>query len=270
MKYIILTSRHHDGFSLWDSQFTEYDMANTPYGKGVVEALADESRKQGIDFGVYYSICDWRHADYPVKYPDPEYQFHQEKDITDPAVKAQMDRFIVFVKNQLRELVEDYDVSFLWFDGEWEWAWTHEMGMDLYAYLRGLKDDLADGRIEQRQIDRLKEMGNWLKINEEAVYGTRGGPYKPTDYMVSTRVGNKIYLHLLSHPGANLHLPFPSEIKMNKAYFLQGIADLKVSQDKESIDISLPDSLPDEIASVIVLELNKPALDIAVMERLRY
>ena len=48
MKYIIITSRHHDGFSLWDSQYTDYDMAATPYGKGVLKALADECRKQGV------------------------------------------------------------------------------------------------------------------------------------------------------------------------------------------------------------------------------
>lgn len=51
MKYIVITSRHHDGFCLWDSQYTEYDMAATPYGKGVLKALADECRKQGIEGG---------------------------------------------------------------------------------------------------------------------------------------------------------------------------------------------------------------------------
>ena len=88
--------------------------------------------------------------------------------------------------------------------------------------------------------------------------------------LVSTKKNNKIYLHLLSHPGKNLTLPFPKAIKINKAYFLDGNAQVKVNQDKASFDINLPDSLPDEIASVIVLELNKPAADIEVIERLRY
>lgn len=357
MKYIVLTARHHDGFSLWDSQYSDYDMAGTPYGKGIVGALADECKKQGIDFGIYYSICDWRHEDYPVEYPDQKYQFHVEKTITDAGVKAQMDRYILFMKNQLKELIENYEPSLIWFDGEWEWAWTHEMGMDLYSYLRGLKDNLlinnrvdkgregmegttksnifagdfatpeqrvgsfdnknawetcmtianqwawkandkvkskkecihtllqtvggdgnllfnvgpmADGRMEQRQIERLKEMGDWLAINGEAVYGTRGGPYQPTSYMVSTKKSNKIYLHLLNHPGKNLTLPFPKAIKINKAYFLDGNVQVSLNQDKASFNLNLPDSLPDEIASVVVLELNKPAADIEVIERLRY
>ena len=357
MKYIVLTSRHHDGFSLWDSQYSDYDMANTPYGKGVIKTLADECKKQGIALGFYYSICDWRHEDYPVVYPDPNYKFHIEKVISDAAVKDRMDNYIKFMKNQLKELIDDYDPSFIWFDGEWEWAWTHEMGMDLYVYLRGLKNDLlinnrvdkgrqgmegttssniyagdyatpeqrvgkfdnknawetcmtiatqwawkandkikskkqcihtllqtvggdgnllfnvgpmADGRIEQRQIDRLKEMGDWLKINGDAVYGTRGGPYKPTDYLVSTRKENKIYLHLIKQFDGSLILPFTKGIKINNAYFLDGNKLVDFSQEKESIEIVLPDTLPDDIASVIVLELNKPAVDIEVIERLRY
>ena len=129
---------------------------------------------------------------------------------------------------------------------------------------------MPDGRIEQRQVDRLKAMGDWLAINGEAVYGTRGGPYQPTGYMVSTKKNNKIYLHLLSHPGKNLTLPFPRAIKINKAYFLDGNAQVSLSQDKASFNLNLPDPLPDEIASVVVLELNKPAAEIEVIERLKY
>ncbi len=352
MKYIIITSRHHDGFSLWDSQYTEYDMASTPYGKGVLKELSEECRKQGIKFGTYYSICDWYHPDYPVEYPDPDYTFNEEKGM-DPATKMQMDRYITFMKNQLRELIEDYNTFLIWFDGEWEWAWTHEMGMDMYAYLRGLKDDILvnnrvdkgregmedksrnprfagdfatpeqsvgafdaeyawetcmtmgnqwawkpneklkskkecihtfantlggdgnllfnvgpmpDGRMEQRQLDRLNEMGEWISINQEAVYGTRGGPYLPTKKMVSTHKENKIYLYLLKSPGERLKLPLEEGIIIREAHLLQDGSPLKLKRDKDSFSLTLPEPLPDEIATVIVLELDRPASEIKIVE----
>ncbi len=357
MKYIVITSKHHDGFSLWDSQYTDYDMANTPYGKGVLKPLAEECKRQGLDFAVYYSIADWKHPNYPVEYPSPDYQFNVEKDMINNAIKTKMDLYILYMKNQLKELIDNYNPAYIWFDGEWEWAWTHEMGMDMYAYLRGLKDDLLinnrvdkgrlgmegitkskiyagdfatpeqqvgkfdmenpwetsmtiatqwawkpndkikstkecihtllqtvgrdgnllfnvgpmlDGRIEQRQVDCLKELGDWLKINGEAVYGTHGGPYLPTEYMVSTRKGNRIYLHLLTHPGASLQLPFPKGVKINKVWFLQNNEPLNVEQGKGMIQISLPNQLPDRMASTVVLEINKPALGMEVVKRLRY
>ncbi|HUH47007.1 MAG TPA: alpha-L-fucosidase, partial [Arenibacter sp.] len=121
---------------------------------------------------------------------------------------------------------------------------------------------MPDGRIEQRQIDRLKEMGDWLQIHGDAVYGTRGGPYLPTDHMVSTRKDNKIYLHLFERPEATLTLPFPKNIKIKKAYFLKNGVPLQIARDKSSITINLPEIMPDDEASVIVLDLNRSALDI--------
>ena len=129
---------------------------------------------------------------------------------------------------------------------------------------------MADGRIEQRQIDRLKEMGDWLNINGEAVYGTRGGPYLPTNQMVSTHKDNKIYLHLLNSENKAITLPFVKGVKIRKAYFLDGNTSVQVDQDKESITINLPEALPDSIASVIVLELNKQAGQVAVIKRTNY
>ena len=149
MKYLIITSRHHDGFSLWDSRYTAYDMAGTPYGKGVLKALSEECRKQGIKFGTYYSICDWYRSDYPVTHPYPDGDVRKARTM-DPGTEAKMDRYIAFMKNQLRELIEDYHSFLIWFDGEWEWPWTHDMGMDLYAYVRGLKDDiLINNRVDK-------------------------------------------------------------------------------------------------------------------------
>jgi alpha-L-fucosidase len=82
-------------------------------------------------FGTYYSICDWRHPDYPI-----EHQREGRKE------GADMNQYIKYMKSQLRELVEKYHTKILWFDGEWEDPWTHEMGMDLYKYVRSLNDEI--------------------------------------------------------------------------------------------------------------------------------
>lgn len=351
MKYIIITSRHHDGFSLWNSEFTDYDMAATPYGKGILKELAKECKKQGIKFGTYYSICDWYREDYPVVYPSDDYTFHEPRDM-DSATLAQMDHYITFMKNQLRELIEEYNTFLIWFDGEWEWAWTHEMGTDLYAYLRGLNDELLinnrvdkgrigmedksrndrfagdfatpeqeigafdnkfawetcmtigkqwawkpddklksakecihtllqtvggdgnllfnvgpmpDGRIEQRQVDILAQMGQWLAVNGEAVYGTHGGPFLPNDAMVSTHKGNKIYLHLLNANGKELVLPMEKGT-VKSASFLHDDSPLEMVQNDGSISLSLPKKLPDEVASIIVLTLDGPASEIDLID----
>ncbi len=137
MKYLVITSRHHDGFSLWDSQYTDYDMGSTPYGKGILKALSEECQKQGILFGTYYSICDWYRDDYPVVYPDPNYNTPPDLPM-DSATQARFNQYLGFMINQLQELINEYNTSILWFDGEWEWAWTHELGMKTYAYLRGV------------------------------------------------------------------------------------------------------------------------------------
>ncbi len=352
MQYLIITSRHHDGFSLWDSEFTDYDMAATPYGRGILKELAEECEKQGIKFGTYYSICDWYRDDYPVDYPAPDYSFREERGM-DSATQVQMEQYTTFMKNQLKELIDDYNSFLIWFDGEWEWAWTHEMGTDLYAYLRGIKDDILinnrvdkgregmedksrtarfagdfatpeqqigtfdnqfawetcmtigeqwawkpndklkstkecihtllqtiggdgnllfnvgpmpDGRIEDRQVEILKEMGQWLSINQEAVYGTRGGPYLPSDKMVSTHKGNKIYLHLLGEVGKTLTLALEKDIQIKSASFLQNNSSLKISRDNDTFTLQLPKKLPDEVASIVVLELETAASDIDLIK----
>ena len=363
MKYIVLTTRHHDGFCLWPSRYTDYTIAAAPCPKDIVGELARACGKAGIDFGAYYSVCDWKRDDYPLEYPYKEDEFNSAETITDPAVQSKMDQYTEYMKNQLKELIDNVDPTLIWFDGEWEYPWTHQAGMDLYAYLRGLKDELLinnrvdkgregmegitrsrifagdfatpeqrigsfdaenpwetcmtigdqwswkpndkiksageclqsllrtvggdgnllfnvgpmpDGRIEQRQIDRLKEMGDWLKVNGEAVYATRGGPYMPTDYMVSTRANNRIYLHLFKLPESSLRLPLPRDVKVNNAYLMDGNKPVDVSQEEGLLSIEpaggLKDALssPDHTASVLVLELNKPAAEIPVIERHRY
>ena len=121
---------------------------------------------------------------------------------------------------------------------------------------------MPDGRIEQRQVDRLLEMGEWVSANQEAVYGTRGGPFLPSPELVSTHKEQKIYLYLLKDPGKKLKLPFVKGFKVKNAYFLQNGQSVSVERKEEELILSLPAGLPDPIASIVVLELDGPAGEI--------
>jgi alpha-L-fucosidase len=124
---------------------------------------------------------------------------------------------------------------------------------------------MMDGRMEARQVTRLSEIGNWLKQNGAAIYGTKGGPYKPNDNYSATRKGSKIYIELFKKDGVALSLPALPDIKIKRAGWLGG-DDLVFTQNvNDGIKINLPDALPDENVSVIVLEVDKTAESIPVI-----
>jgi alpha-L-fucosidase len=131
MKYLILVTKHHDGFTLWDSDDTDYDIMETDFARDIVAEISQECEKQGVVFGTYYSILDWYHPDYPIKF---NRKVHKE----DPDMSAYID----FMKRQLTDLIETHGTKILWFDGEWEDPWTHKMGMELYAWARRQRNDL--------------------------------------------------------------------------------------------------------------------------------
>ena len=132
MKYIVLTSKHHDGFCLFDSKFTDFDIMSTPYKRDILKELVDAAVKKGIRVGWYYSIMDWHHPDYLPRRPWEE--------ANRPADGARIDRYITYMKNQLKELIKNYgDIEIIWFDGGWENTWTEVYGNDLYNYVKSLK-----------------------------------------------------------------------------------------------------------------------------------
>jgi alpha-L-fucosidase len=133
MKYLVLTSKHHDGFCLWDTKTTDYNIMNTPFGRDVTKELARACRKQGIVFCTYHSICDWRHPDYPLGSPGGKTQ----------KPSPNLDRYNDYLKNQVAELIQNYGpLGLMWFDGEWEAPWTPERGRDLYEHCRALQPSL--------------------------------------------------------------------------------------------------------------------------------
>jgi alpha-L-fucosidase len=134
MKYIVITSKHHDGFCLFDSEHTDYDVMSTPFQRDIMDELAAACAKEGLKICWYHSIMDWHHPDYLPRRPWE----------TDRATEgADYERYVQYMKNQLAELTSKYgDIGVLWFDGEWEDTWTHERGVDLYNYVKGLQPDI--------------------------------------------------------------------------------------------------------------------------------
>lgn len=152
MKYIVITTKHHDGFCLFDSKYTDYDVMSTPFKRDIMKELADAARRQGIRICWYYSIMDWHHPDYTPVRP-------WEKDRS--TAGADFERYFAFLKNQLQELVTDYGkIGVLWFDGEWEDTWDHQRGQEVYDYLRKLDPDLIiNNRVDRGRIGPGKFTG---------------------------------------------------------------------------------------------------------------
>ncbi len=132
-QYIVFTTKHHDGFSLFDSAQTTYDVMSTPYRRDIVGEIAKACHRHGMRIGWYYSIMDWYHADY---LPRRDWE-------TRDATGADFARYVAFMKAQLRELLTRYGmISVLWFDGQWESTWTHALALELEAYCRQLAPDV--------------------------------------------------------------------------------------------------------------------------------
>ena len=114
MKYITLITRHHDGFSMWDTKYSDFNIMNTPYKKDVVKMIADECHKQGIKLFFYYSLLDWRREDYP-------HETGRTGQKTGRTGKGDYASYLQFMKNQLTELLTNYgEIAGIWFDGHWD------------------------------------------------------------------------------------------------------------------------------------------------------
>lgn len=142
-KYIVFTSKHHEGFSMFDTNIKGFEPYNIMdygvyTGEDPILALSQAAKEAGLGFGVYYSIMDWKHpsqSDWGGTMLDKE-------------------GYLSDMKAQLRELIQVYGVDQLWFDGEWNDWWTKEDGQALYRYLRTLNPDIiVNNRVGKRGAD---------------------------------------------------------------------------------------------------------------------
>ena len=148
MKYVVLTAKHHDGFCLFDSAYTDYKITNTKAGRDIVKEFVDACHEEDIKAGLYFSIIDWSHPDFP-KYGDRQHP--QRNDVTYKDEQIDFDRYLEFMHNQVREIVSNYGkIDLLWFDFSYDdmcgekWRAT-----DLVNMVRKYQPDvIMDNRLE--------------------------------------------------------------------------------------------------------------------------
>lgn len=114
MKYAVITTKHHEGFCLFDSQYTDYKSTNTPYGKDIIREFVDAFRAEGIRIGFYYSLIDWHHPEFPL---DRHHPRRNDSNAEELDRGRDMKKYAAYMRNQVRELLTNYGkIDILWFD----------------------------------------------------------------------------------------------------------------------------------------------------------
>ncbi len=159
MKYMVITAKHHEGFCLWDTEYTDYKAPNTPCGKDLLKPMLDAYRAEGLRVGLYYSLIDWHHPEYPV---DSRHPMRDNKEFREKTKDRDMDVYVEYMKNQLTELLTDYgqidllfmDFSFPGKDGKGHDDWHSK---ELLSLIRKLQPNV----IVNDRLDLLDTPGGW-------------------------------------------------------------------------------------------------------------
>jgi len=316
MKYMVLTTRQHPGFSLFDSEVSDFTAPKMAAKRDLVAEYVEACRKKGMRIGFYYSLLDWRYSAY----------FAGPKE--DPDGWAS---FLEYVHTQVRELCTNYGkIDVLWYDGWWPWKAEDWRSSELNAMVRKLQPDIAinnrsglpedfdtpekrigpspdpnrmwescitmndhwgysprdrnwknvrqlihvlvwcasrggnyllnvgpraDGTIPLMASARLRQIGRWMKLNGESIYGTERCPFTH-EYLPTTAKGNTAYLHMLYWWGTRTTV---ANVKNNvlSARILTTGEKVKFEQKDDRIFLrNLPRKAPDPYDTVIALELD--------------
>ncbi len=344
MKYITITSKHHDGFCMFDSKLTHYDIVDaTPFKRDPLKELAAECRRQGIRLCFYHSIMDWHHPDYLPRRP--------WETATRPSDGADFSRYVAYMKGQLTELLTHYGpIGALWFDGGWEGnaaknhseevtrlirslqpailindrinlpgdfstpeqtipagtmpngrLWETCMTMnDTWGFARNDSNwkssadltrkliDIAskggnfllnvgpmpNGQLPPESVQRLREVGRWMKRNRVSIYGTETSPYQrhPFDGRCTTK-GDTLYVHAFSWPEEGLRLP-GLKTAVREAWLLDGggrvaMRTERASDGSSTLVLERPRHV-DPVATVVALRLSgAPAVEVMHLRQVR-
>lgn len=136
MKYAVLTAKHHEGFCLFDSKYTDFKITNTPFGRDLVKEYVDAFRAEGLKVGLYYSLLDWHHPDFVI---DDRHPLRDHPDAVEMNKQRDMKKYAQYMRDQVTELLTNYgDISILWFD----FTYNTVADPEKYPYFAGkTKDD---------------------------------------------------------------------------------------------------------------------------------
>ena len=321
-RYVLLITKHHDGFCLWDSKYTDYDVMASPVKRDIVKEVSDACKKYGLQFAIYYSLWD-RHE-----------KSYKSKNFND---------YITYMSNQLKELLTNYgSICEVWFDGGWDkpksfnwelpeqYALIHKLqpgclvgnnhhqtpfaGEDIQIFERDLPGENTaglsgqdvshlpletcetmngmwgykitdqnykstktlihylvkaagknanllmnigpqpDGELPAVAVQRLQEMGEWMKQYGETIYGTRGGVVAPHDWGVTTQKGNKLYVHILDLKDKALFLPLTDK-KVKKAVVFKDQSPVRLTKTKAGVLLEFAE-VPKDIDYVVELTID--------------
>lgn len=131
MKYVVMTTKHHEGFCLFDSQYTDYKSTNTPCGKDLIREYVDAFRSEGLRIGFYYSLIDWHHPQFPIDVVHPR---RDDEDAYEQSKDRDMKIYAQYMRDQVTELLTNYGkIDILWLDC----SYSHSNGSGDNAWMKG-------------------------------------------------------------------------------------------------------------------------------------
>ncbi len=163
MKYVVLTSKHHEGFCMWDSQYTDYKITNTPFGRDAIKEFVEAFRAEGLRVGFYYSLIDWHHPDFTIDRCHPQrIDGGTPEDYAKLNEGKDMSKYRQYMKDQVTELLTKYGkIDIIWFDFSYpgENGKGHE-DWDSEGLLK-LARTLQPGIIVDNRLDLNDVWGGW-------------------------------------------------------------------------------------------------------------
>ncbi len=196
MKYAVLTTKHHDGYAMFETKVSQYSVMFSPYGRDIVRQFVEAMREEGIRVGLYFSLADWHHPDYPAfTQSDTPYKFPRGV----PPDPERWPRFLKFMFAQMRELLTNYgQIDLLWFDGGWERTPEEWRTQEFHAMIRELQAEVVindrlpgfgDYATPEQFVPAKPPEGPWetcLTMNESWGYQPSDAKYKSARQLVHT------------------------------------------------------------------------------------